>query len=208
MGQVLWKEDNSSICRFCWCIEDVTKNQVYFQSPFDVREDYRSRSARLRTVYNPRTLLPNGPLSSWWLMTSIYIRLQLQFSIGMWASGKFPLPKVEISWMLSFCYRFLKTKVWLHHYINFVAKSNLLITNLLTNLHSSIPKLRLHYGSDDDGAIKGGHGIFEVPRWQVAPVGKMWGCFFFHFPEGGLGITTTLKITPNYKARTLTGVGF
>ena len=82
---------------------------------------------------------------------------------------------------------FFETKVWLHHYINFVAKSNLLITNLLTNLHSSIPKLRLHYGSDDDGAIKGGHGIFEVPRWQVAPVGKMWGCFFFHFRKVALG---------------------
>lgn len=98
--------------------------------------------------------------------------------------------------------------IYLYDYISFVAKSNLLITNLLTNLHSSIPKLRLHYGSDDDGAIKGGHGIFEVPRWQVAPVVKCGAVFFFSIPEGGLGIMITLKITPNYKARTLTGVGF
>ena len=77
--------------------------------------------------------------------------------------------------------------IYLYDYISFVAKSNLLITNLLTNLHSSIPKLRLHYGSDDDGAIKGGHGIFEVPRWQVAPVVKCGGCCFFQFRKVALG---------------------
>lgn len=36
----------------------------------------------------------------------------------------------------------------------------------------------------------------------------MWGMLLFSIPEGGLGIMITLKIPANYKARTLTGVGF
>lgn len=44
-------------------------------------------------------------------MTSIYIRLQLQFRLGMWASGKIPFTKSRnFMNVFDICCRFLKLK--------------------------------------------------------------------------------------------------